>query len=579
VKQSTYCYTPQLLDLVLQALRSLTIVFNLDEAFISFFENKNIHTDAINKLLDFLQQENDWHDMVILSKIIKEEELPLLYPRVNNPNLYHVLYNHLPENTSIAKKVAEHLQKEYNYEIPEPIEKLEKARKQEEFNILFDKEKFYLACMNIFQTIGSTTINIRKLRVSNRNNPQQINRTLLSFLFDLLPEGQENLTKTEVEEYFKNYSGYLEDYLHNKIFKALQSSKEGEIILTDNQYEHISNWFYKQINVTHLNITINKIEKKQINMYLKAPALLYYLQSFDFIVPDEKLCEAINNPYADFDLISNRIQNKDLLHSEIVKLLRNYPDEIDTIIRDRAVYGMKQKIKEAYPIIVEILQSDFDAVCKENLLKEWFTNQLPVDPILAIRTTFNQPLLIELCQQLIRQNYNEQAKAILPKLLDQPESDKIYISALNLLIWLKDPKALQLSVEYTKKNKKMALHDPFHWMDTGLSLPENYLEYNDISLLPDLLNYLELCLDDTIQPTREWNGSKIEHNLTHLAIQSEEQFIQVVSALKNFITDHTGKYPDVERIHFLIEKVEKQYYEKKGQSYSFKESLQICASL
>jgi len=125
----------------------------------------------------------------------------------------------------------------------------------------------------------------------------------------------------------------------------------------------------------------------------------------------------------------------------------------------------------------------------------------------------------------------------------------------------------------------MALHDPFHWMDTGLSLPENYLEYNDISLLPDLLNYLELCLDDTIQPTREWNGSKIEHNLTHLAIQSEEQFIQVVSALKNFITDHTGKYPDVERIHFLIEKVEKQYYEKKGQSYSFKESLQICASL
>jgi aspartate oxidase len=74
---------------------------------------------------------------------------------------------------------------------------------------------------------------------------------------------------------------------------------------------------------------------------------------------------------------------------------------------------------------------------------------------------------------------------------------------------------------------------------------------------------------------KEMGTRKIENNLAYLAIQSENNYNNVIAELQRFVIDHQGKYKDVESLNFVIEKIKQQYRDNHDKKYSFKEAKNI----
>ena len=197
---------------------------------------------------------------------------------------------------------------------------------------------------------------------------------------------------------------------------------------------------------------------------------------------------------------------------------------------------------------------------------------------MEIKNNLNQNELLIICRNLIIKNAPNKAHSILLEIIKAPNDEKINLSAIDLLIWLKDPLGLQMSLEYSKEKGIISLNDPFYGHYSSFNLPDNYLLYDDMVIYPLLIEYLDFCFSKE-EYLKRGRSRKIEGNIKFLASLSEMNYGLIIKSLKEFIDSKKDIYQNTEDLNFLIEDINKEHKEKQSKYFNFQDAKNICEEL
>ena len=551
------------------------------EPFEIFFQNDAIRKDAINMILSKLtnDKENDirdWKYIGIIAKIAKEEDLSSLYSSIDSREFYVTLYNWTIEGT-VKNNLLQYLNDKYQY-IPTVKNNPWPEREKKEFDILFDKERFQRECLGIFDELNTDSIIPDKLYKYEMKD-KYWNRSLLSFLSSF--GRRKDLTKAALISWFDSKNEDVEYFLNAKINSNIPRWGSDQTMpeFTNEQLGQIKLYYEKHVKETSFVVTINKDKENSYSMSPIAPLLINYMQRFNFNCTDDKLCEMLGNLYADFDFIVRKIKDKELLKNAIQDNLKNYKNFFSGHVLKQVIYAIDNNILEVKDYIVEIIKDPkFDKYHKTEIVIYCIGKNRFVSDIFELYSYLKQSQRLTLCKKLIEIDYPDKSKIkdLLFVIVENPENDKIKLTAISLLIWQKNEDALNLLIDYCKEHSIIAIYDPFYNTHVGIEMPDNYLQYDDIKVLPLLIELLELSLNPIISPKNSRGHLKIENNIIHLALLSEDNYTEVILTLEQFMSDNKGKYPDIEILNFMINRIEELRQESQSKHYTFREAQEIC---
>lgn len=553
------------------------------EVFEVYFQNERIREASFNYLMSKLRDKEDEKDEMryfkyefLLAKLIREDDLPVVFSTINSEDFYVLLCKNFPSDSFIHDRISNHLLEKYGHTIQNQYNPWPDRRKSE-FDILFNKEQFKRECLAVFDDSKSNIINPKELWSTNYGGKFHINSTILSFLCWI---DENSVQKSSVENWFEEQSEKLDLYLHSKIcsyIPRLNSSEEMRE-LSEAQIRIIENYFSKWINETNLKITIVDKENSKYKGATLAPILIAYLHQFDFDCSDEKLCEMLGNPNADFNYIVKKIKDISVLKQVIVENLIDYKEFIDDRIVQMVEYTIGNKYESAYvPIMTIIKDVGFDNYHKLTIIERSVESGVLIENIIQVSSRLDQRQIISLCRLLIKNKIKrEEISELLYAIVNEPEDDAYKLSALTLLIWSKDKKALEELIRYSIEHGELGLHDPFYNVHLRIDVPDDYLKYDDINVLPLLMELIRLGFEPNIKPETKSINNKIEENLIHLALMSKDNYAYVDLCLEQFIIDNRDKYEDVEVLNFTRERISRLFQEHITRKCTLEEALAIC---
>ncbi len=549
--------------------------------FSPFYENEEIRSKSITILLGLLSSKTQdemsyWMFNSTLARIIKAEDLPHIFEKIDNQELYTTIVRFATKESEVYTKVLEHLKVKYKYEPVEHIDPWPERRK-DEFNILFEKERFKKESFALFDELGNSFIPSELYKEEMKG--KYWNNSILAFMRWFVGRGE--ITRPQLETWFIKNSDYFDFYLNMRISNNLPRwNSNGEMPnISKDQLGFIKTYYDKRINEISFLLTINKEKENTYSMSPIASILINYMQRFEFDCPDNKLCEMLGNFNADFNLIVKKISDKKILTDAILGNLDNYSEFVGSRIFDMSKYCIDNNIHEALAPILEIIKDpNFDDYQKTYIITYCIEKSILVENIINISSYLTQSQILDLCEKLLQAGYHDKRKIrkILYDTIENSENKEHKLSAISLLVWQKEEKALRLLIDYCYEHSVLALDDPFNNIRVARNdMPDNYLLYDDIKLLPLLMEFLEFSLKPEILPKNRGN-SKIERNIIHLALLSEDNYIEVVMTLEEFIEKNKETYKDVEFLNFTINRIHEQYKEKNAKRYTFNEAFAIC---
>lgn len=544
------------------------------QIFEPFFIDEVIRRGAIVRLIETLtsgglDEMSYWNYNCSLARIVNENDLPLIFETIDTQYFYVTLSQFTPKESSMHVKVLDYLKRKYNYTSVVHVDPWPE-REKNEFNILFNKEQFKEECLAIFEYLGEDPIKPSEF-YNKEIEGKYWNRSSLAFLRWF--GGKKEVSKANLEQWFKEHPDYFDYYLNLRICSRIPHWNTDQKIpeFSVEQLKQIKQFYDKHITDISLSYSMSRI----------APILITYMQRFNFDCPDNKLCEMLGNFNADFDLVIKKIKDKNLLKNIVLENLRNYKEFDSSRIVQQCKHTIDYNIQEANDLIIEIIKdSEFDDYQKTEIITYCVEKNILVSDIFNNSSYLIQSQILTLCKNLMKGGNYDKSKIIelLYNVIADPEKDEIKLSAISLLVWQKDEKALRLLIDYCKEHSLIALYDPFNNVYVGTDMPDNYLLYDRIEMLPLLMEFLELSLNPDILP-KSRKGSKIENNIVHLALLSDDNYIEVILSLEQFIVDNKNKYPDIEYLNFTINRIKELYQEKQSKRYTLREAQSICSKI
>lgn len=549
-----------------------------------FFHNEEIRDCAVKILLEILELK-DKEDILYytysctLARIVNENDLPVIFDLIDYQYFYVTLSRFVPKESSMHIKVLDYLKEKYNYALVEQVNPwLE--REKNEFDILFNKEQFQEECLRIFEYLGEDPIKPREF-YKKEIEGKYWNRSSLAFLSWFGGKGE--VSKASLEQWLKDHPDYFDYYLNLRICSHIPHWNTDQKMpqFTDTQLQQIKLYYDKHISDISFIMTINKDKENSYSMSRIAPILITYMQRFDFDCPDHKLCEMLGNINADFDLVIKKIKDKKTLVNIILENIKNYKKFDSSRILQQCKYIILNNMPEIKDLIIGIIKDFlFSSYHKTEIIIDCIEKDKFITDIINHSAYLSQSQVLTLCKSLLEKNssYHTKVKDLLLDIIINPEKDDIKLSAISILVWQKDEEGLRLLIDYCKEHSIIALYDPFNNIHIGIEISDNYLLYDDIQVLPLLMEFLELSLNPDILP-KSRKSSKIENNITHLALLSDDNYIEVILTLEQFIENSKGKYLDVESLNFTINRINELYQEKQSKRYLFKEAQEISTKI
>lgn len=540
-------------------------------------ENENIRISIVDFLIDSLRKETEsnpiYLNCIVLAFFLKNDDFQKILSEAYPIEIFRYLYLYVDKSTELGVQLKKHLKDKFDHEEIE-VPNIWDLRRKAQFDIHFEPERFTKECLELFDNFIDNKLDPYQLLTDYHSREgSSYNLSIIQFLRRIFGDGKK-ISKKEVSSWINKYEDKFFTYLNDRISEDITNSKEG-INLSPTQMEFIKQWYYENIKYTNFNTTFDPENKDRFYYAPKSVALIRYMQKFDLDCPDDRLCEMLNRLDDNFDYIIAKIKDNQLLIESIMSNLVMFREYNSFSIKNQIIYALKNKITDAYPLIIEILKDDSLKLYKNSIIITWMQNNLPPEPLLEIKTYLNQNDLLVLCKELIFRRFNHEAHSILLDIIKSPIDEKIRLSVIDLLIWLKDPLGLQLSLDYSIEKGTVSLHDPFYGRGSPYEVPDNYLMYDDISIYPLLNKYLELSFSEDVK-SRRGRSRKIEGNIKYLASLSEENYQMIIISLRNLIDTKIDIYKDIEDIYFLIEDIIKEYRENHARSYNLDEAKEIC---
>jgi nucleoside phosphorylase len=458
--------------------------------------------------------------------------------------------------------------------LPPPARNVRSERQQsrnQSFNLLFDKLGFINKIVEVFviEDKDSFTVDeLLQLRLSNYQDEMKYFGIILESLRGIAHEHDNLVTiETAVGRVFRNWeSGSI-----GQIYEYLSPDTDGELLLTDEQRNHIESWCMRHLQDIEFKTALTTFPddkysvrpyarylwffRRKLGLQFPAPVLLDMLSLDGFMrwvlqtEDDIPLAEELNEEEATERILENLEQG-----------ITN-----DFILNDHLQYCQKHRVREVIPLAMRVLTSDnnfssLDAALKTILAfpdaKSNLENALP---------NINNDFRWRIVDELVNLDSHFCVDYLRDILAHGEESEKLRASWYLVKLQVLDGLSYYAKeiIESKQYGSGFGDRSPLRAVET----PE---------AIPTLLKLLEVSYHDNFVH-EGFNGlqSDVLSALTNIAVKSPENYERVRTTIETFIEQNLATNERVRFLYFQLNTLERTYYTRKTESRSLAQVLSM----
>ena len=542
-----------------------------------FFVKTETLSKACNDILKEITQQKVINYPLIhsLTELINESYFTNVFVAYNSglisEEVVKSIFNNLErKDKELSLKFLEdiHIQTNIKIEIPECIDynALNKKKKQESFNLLFDTESFKNECLRVFE--DNESLSKDQLWIYSRNGNIELEdiytESALSLLRDFVDD-EKNIKKDFIINWFEKNPN-VSNYIIYEIYNNLKND-DGKLCISALQIEYIKKWFNKNIKTIDFINALEKGEDASYTINWHALFCVYFMEKFDFECPEnihlDMLAFTFNAGYVSFESITKKIDKKKV-ESRIISNIKDGVIKNDSVYENHAEYIFENNIYEAFSYVFkDLCSSTFDQYYRSSIIDLFFKHQANTKPLKLFLDKLNFETQTVVLKWLVKNGDLNYSVRELIRLHENNlnESDEKIIN--NLLISCKSIIGLEFSIQWIKK-----------YMQSPFSQHGQTLVYFDtLDSLPYFIELLELSYNKEIKIGNQLDGmlSLVLDGIYNLAIQSQINFKEVCSKLKEFIEVNKGKLEEVEFLNATIERIKEKFFQTHSEKYSIHE--------
>lgn len=550
------------------------------KSFLQYFDETNTRKQLFYKLISKLEKDQD-NNYTAIAALLNEKLLDDLFKLNLSKEQLIGIYLHLNKGSNYYNSIKDFLENKHGYIEPVYENKLEKRRK-EEFDILFDKERFYQECLNVFSIYNTDPITTEQLYNRDSDTDEKyINHSVRGFLKQKISK-DDLIKKSNVIHTFEVDISDVNRYLNKSIFDFLRNLKSKEGILrkiSKDQRQHIIDWYNELLPKFDFEKALDFTTKNSIDV--RSIMLVFYMLNLDLDCPDDILVKMLYlptiHPYKhDFHSIAEKIKDRGFLQIGISENLKKYYMVMfNGDVYTQVKYIIGNKLSEVYPILIEMLQNESwdELELKKIIIRGWIVNDLDNSVLVNILPSLNHQLQLE-----IYSRFAIEKDIILPStpihtFLNDLKDEDIYLEAILALLAMRDIIGLQLLIDWLNNKKDIDGVIDLKYK-TILKIK---LHYQDLSVLDYLNQLLELsfCVNNDIIRSNDLKNL-VTNNFIEIGLQSEEKLNLIVENLENFIEKHKGQLENVLLLNYNIQDLKEKFWNNSYTPYSSKEAICIC---
>ncbi|QXP68962.1 NACHT domain-containing protein [Polaribacter sp. R2A056_3_33] len=378
-------------ELVKFCLDNEDLLFDFEEIIFSFFYNtsnrkkaffdiynSNNEFDKVRRLLTYLVSEKEFSFILQQHKTGVIEIKEIFYFR---NNLSHI-------NFELSLKFQDLIIKETGFNFNDELLKIETKNRwkdfhenklQNEFDILFDKEKLLLLTDEYFDRFDNETLtrdnqlDDRKEYYKSFKLQEKFPQNFIHLIYSSFQSKQKIVTANDVKQKISNVL-----FLIKNIKSQLQNDKGNKIKIDEVQLNFIKDWCFEEVK--NVDFTEYSNYNKRTN-HLKCEILLFFRDKFKLKYPKEVVLdftevydETYFNRYKDesmFITVTNEVEKVIV----VKRVIENFEKELSSslVIWNNCLFALENNISSVYHKIESLISNiDISESIRSNVLEKYF---------------------------------------------------------------------------------------------------------------------------------------------------------------------------------------------------------------
>jgi len=451
-----------------------------------------------------------------------------------------------------------------------------KNKPQENFNLLFDKNKLFERINQIFKN-SSEELDLQMYHTIEKewyekNGHWQRIDSSYEIIRTILINIREKLNYDELT------SNIDDDFLINEIISDIENfSKNVEIKVEQYQLEYITDWINKRENEIDFDSIIKYNNYDRFSLlkdYKSWENIIFFARKFDIVLSDDFMLKSLNISYVRnfnedeslFIFLSNKISNKVALTQKIVENLQQ--KKFNSFIAiEHIKYVLEKNIEKSYSDVrsllleekieynlLEILKKYYELTHDISFLKECTSN---------LETQKAWDAIILILEYKIENEFVEEKALLYLDKIEERILKNYLTNSLHVLFKLNKPSALKFFMKHMKDEYNNSLRLDYYGDFNAVE------DYQDLIILFDTI-----YLDESFE--RSFNSAQniLNQCITNLS-SSEDSYSKVHDLLidKREELKKSNQDNGIFYINLLIDLCENSYYNSKSKPLSFEKAL------
>jgi len=376
-----------------------------------------------------------------------------------------------------------------------------------------------------------------------------------------MDEPNKNVTMETVKAANNNWD--WDWFCIREIYEKMQMHEELE--LPQDQQKWIAEWCRSNLGKVDFKTAIQKTDERNFSIRWNAIYIWYFFRKFNLEYPKHILLDMLSFDYdrGGIEYLENHIEETDMTS----RILDNIKEGIivDDVLKNHIEYCKRHRVKDVIKYALkEMINPERDDEIRRISLEticELSENLSELEDVLPnIKDKFKWQVVEKLLKTNSRRVYG-----FLENLFKISDGeDKIMAS--DYLIKSQNLAALRFYVDYIKGERKFS-RSLFN------SSPLTSLKKSDA--IPFLIELLELNYQEDFEQPDEFDrlDRLVLNSLTVIALESEQNYLDVKRAIENFIDEYRSIYKNVNWLYLFLEQLERQYYVNKSEKFSIDDAI------
>ncbi|GGD99608.1 NACHT domain-containing protein [Planktosalinus lacus] len=546
---------------------------------LQFFNKTKTREQAFHKIWKSNIDDKERNKSFAIAKLLTPELIQFvvdeyLNRNITNKELEGIYYDMGWVNNENQDTLAKLILEKTDFELKKPEHLDHEALRMEKLkvdnNLLFNQQAFKDATLGVFEKEQKEVLSFDELFEMRKENNRWVDideyypSVALSLLRDFVNKG-ESISKEKVVMWFEGDTNE-EWYRISQIYRYLKNPREIEINYEQQQW--IKQWCSENVNKVNFREAIKVHDDGRITFNTMAIYIGYFSKRFNISYPKNVLLDMLSfdfveeHEWAGIEHIITKLDNLDIINRMLENIVVGIADS--SVLKNHVKYLTQNKVKKSYPFILkEITNLKRNDYQRREILDLFFEYTKDAESLKQIIDQVDNIIRWAILDKLKANNQESFVEHYLLKTLENSINNEEIGKAAEILVSLQNIQGLKSYVEWIRKNVENEI-------DASRVTCLNSLK--SIEAIPYLVELLELSYMKEIKVDRFTRfNSQVLGTFSNIALVSEENFKQVKSSLREFMSEKASLIHSVKYILHTIERIEEQFYMKNAQSFTIQQ--------